>query len=134
MMQDIKFENKINKTDSCWLWTGATRPNGYGVIRRKGLLLSTHRYSYEYYVGEIPKGKIICHSCDVRLCVNPKHLWAGTSSENMVDCFKKGRMIIKRKYNSPAEQKRQCWARYYKKYSKEIQERRKLKRQSKVLQ
>jgi ribosome-binding protein aMBF1 (putative translation factor) len=34
----------------------------------------------------------VCHTCDVRHCFNPRHLWLGTQSENIVDGFRKGRM------------------------------------------
>lgn len=41
--------------------------------------------------GSIPIGKFICHSCDVKDCVNPGHLFLGSHQENMADSSKKGR-------------------------------------------
>lgn len=64
------FEEKINKTADCWLWTGAVQNRGYGNFRSK----LAHRVSYEKYVGPIPKGLTLDHLCKNRLCVNPKHL------------------------------------------------------------
>lgn len=72
------FESKINKTDSCWVWTGAKQSRGYGNYRGK----LAHRVSYEKYVGEIPSGLTIDHLCRNRLCVNPEHLEAVTQYVN----------------------------------------------------
>lgn len=124
-----KFLSKVNKTETCWLWTGATRKVGYGVLKRNGKCLSAHRYSYELFKGKIPEGLDVCHTCDIRLCVNPDHLWVGTRKENMMDASKKGRVTSKnKKYNSKKERVNAGWARYYKKHGKELNERRKIKR------
>lgn len=89
-----RFLKKVNKTDTCWLWTGKTQSDGYGEIwdpeRQK--LTTVHRLSYKMFVGEIPKGMFVCHTCDVRHCVNPKHLWLGTNRDNIIDAAKKGRI------------------------------------------
>jgi hypothetical protein len=77
------------------LWTGqSTTHNGYGVIglgRRKDGRVLAHRFSYILHRGPIPDGMVICHACDVRLCVNPDHLWLGTRDDNQLDMALKGR-------------------------------------------
>lgn len=81
--------------NNCWNFIGALRA-GYGVLKINKKLISTHRLSYELFIGEIPDNKNVCHKCDNRQCVNPNHLFLGTQSDNMKDCFKKGRMVLPR--------------------------------------
>ena len=86
-----RFESKINKTQSCWLWVGSINSRGYGQFWENKKSYQAHRYSWSIYVGEIPNGLYICHKCDVKECVNPAHLFAGTPSQNMQDCIQKKR-------------------------------------------
>lgn len=89
-----RFWNKVNKTDTCWLWTGCTNGIGYGLIRIDTKLYSTHRFSYELHFGKIPVGIHVLHSCDNPLCVNPEHLFLGNQKDNMRDMMNKGRKYI----------------------------------------
>jgi len=92
-MEGEKFWNHIIKVGTCWLWIGATYPNGYGRVRYKGKMCQTHRLAYEFEYGLIPDGMLICHQCDNRLCINPNHLFLGTYLDNNQDMIKKGRGI-----------------------------------------
>lgn len=90
----VQFEDLYTPepTSGCWLWTGDTLHNGYGRYGDIGKrTMRAHRYSYEKFVGPIPKGMFVCHSCDVPACVNPDHLWIGTAEQNMKDMINKGR-------------------------------------------
>ena len=91
------FWSQVNKTETCWNWKGKVFPEGYGAFTpridhdRKCLIASAHRYSFYKANGEIPKGMVICHKCDNRLCVRPDHLFLGTHQENALDMLRKGR-------------------------------------------
>ncbi len=90
-----RFWKYIEKTDSCWLWTGHTSW-GYGKLGRGGRgggEVKSHVASWLIHRGEIPEGLFVCHNCpggDRRNCVNPDHLWLGTHDDNMRDMVAKG--------------------------------------------
>ena len=105
-----RFWSKVNKTEGCWLWTGAAH-NGYGRISTwaGGPYFAVHQMAYEMMAGALPKGLLACHTCDVNLCVRndiPEyhevdgillptwgHLFAGTPLQNMRDMVAKGRSL-----------------------------------------
>lgn len=77
----------------CWEWLGCRTQTGYGLkqnpISKK--LELVHRMSYIASKGEIPKGKVVMHSCDNPGCFNPDHLSIGTYGDNLKDAYNKGR-------------------------------------------
>ena len=63
--------------------------------------MKVHRLAYELCIGEIPKGMVIKHKCDNKLCVNPHHLELGTYSENLREAYARGLRKPKQSQRGP---------------------------------
>ena len=76
----------------CWLWTGAATTSGYGSLTRNYVRQYPHRLVFEAHHGALAEGECVCHVCDVRLCVNPVHMFRGTKGDNVRDASGKDRI------------------------------------------
>ena len=88
-----RFWSKVDvrQPDSCWPWQAYRARKGYGIVRWAGRNQKAHRVAYQLEVGEIPAGLFVCHRCDNPPCVNPAHLFLGTTQDNTRDMMEKGR-------------------------------------------
>jgi hypothetical protein len=82
-----RYEPDMNS--GCWLWSGATTPDGYGVFKIAGIASLAHRAAWHLFKGALPL--CVCHRCDTPQCVNPEHLFAGDRPANNRDRHRKGR-------------------------------------------
>ena len=76
----------------CWLWTGCVQSSGYPSMcaGRKGVSVSVHRVSLAEKLGR-PLTANALHTCDIKRCVNPEHLYEGSAADNSRDQVDRGR-------------------------------------------
>jgi hypothetical protein len=93
--QKIRFYSNVQKTSGCWLWSGRIHhKDGYGTFRYKDMetqkthQTSAHRISYSLTNGQIPKGLLLHHTCNNKLCVNPDHLIPCSDADNIQEVSK----------------------------------------------
>lgn len=78
-----RFESQVAKTDGCWFWQGGTGKQGYGQFGVFSTVVTAYRFAYELYVGPVPRGRELHHTCGNRVCVRPDHLEVLTREENI---------------------------------------------------
>jgi hypothetical protein len=95
-VQAERFWRKVDRTrvDGCWPWNGAVfrlRGAPRGQARINGTLFYASRVAYFVATGVDPGERLVCHTCDNPLCVNPNHLFLGSHNDNIADMVRKGR-------------------------------------------
>ncbi len=95
MKKDVleRFVTKFERrgANDCWPWTGAKNNNGRGVFSWTERVAS--RAAYVLFVGPIPDGQVVRHTCDNGACVNPAHLLLGSQRDNMQDAIDRHRFV-----------------------------------------
>lgn len=100
MSPEERFWEKVNTDGECWLWTAATDRYGYGrfhistrdpffVAAGEIVQVGAHQYSYALSAGKWPT-LLVLHTCDVRNCVRPEHLYEGSTLDNSRDRIDRG--------------------------------------------
>ncbi len=94
-----RFWSRVQKTEGCWVWQGATIKKGYGSFNpgssRKGSNpWISSRFAWFVTFGVIPIGLWVLHKCDNPPCCNPDHLFLGTVKDNAADARQKGRLPV----------------------------------------
>lgn len=127
--QKARFWKKVHSYqsgDSCWPWIGATKTKRgvpwYGHMTMNKSNIGASRIGWMIIHGQDPFPKHVLHTCDNRLCCNPRHWYLGTNKDNCQDKakrFRNGRKLnpaqvaaIKSDLNSGAETRISIAAKY----------------------
>ncbi len=91
MEQRLIVNSVLDIETDCWVWIAARDKRAstpYGKInvwvpeRGKSLMRQAHIVSYETFIGPIPSGFEIDHSCRYGYCIAPYHLTAVSPAAN----------------------------------------------------
>ncbi len=87
----LRSFSTVDAKTGCWLWQRGLDRYGYARLTVAYKYRRAHRLAWLLFVGPIPKGLYVLHTCDVRHCINPQHLFLGTNLDNIRDMERKGR-------------------------------------------
>jgi HNH endonuclease len=92
LRQRLEHYSIPDANTGCILWVGRSTINGYGMLNWQQQPWLAHRLAWSEVHGRIPSAMNVLHRCDVRTCINPDHLFLGTTSDNMRDRREKERI------------------------------------------
>ena len=90
-----RFHAHIIEDKRCWVTDLRPNAKGYVYMWIERRMVRLHRWSYEHFIGPIPEGMVLDHTCcdptscdggntcPHRKCVNPLHLMPITNVENV---------------------------------------------------
>lgn len=89
------FLSRVSMTDGCWSFNGPRDKDGYGKFSYGRGLYRANRLSLFLHKGDAPSPEMYaCHTCDNPGCVNPDHLYWGSSKQNSMDKINRGRHVM----------------------------------------
>ncbi len=90
-LEDFWKHVNVGNGDQCWNWLRGKSDSGYGVVWIEGRNKLAHRLAYILsYKDDVGKN-LVLHTCDNRICCNPKHLKLGTYKDNIRDMLDRNR-------------------------------------------
>ncbi len=94
LLEWIPTQCNIDEKTGCLLWPRGQNGQGYAGTVYGGKTVLFHRLVCEKKYGvKLTENQCACHTCDVRNCVNPDHLFIGTKKDNADDRDRKGRNV-----------------------------------------
>lgn len=89
-----RFWFYVDKTATCWLWTGGKNHQGYGRFRIGKRTFQAHRVAWQILVGPLSDDVLLDHDgpngCRNPSCVRPEHLIPVTPAEHGVRTLRNG--------------------------------------------
>jgi hypothetical protein len=81
----VRRNIKLCPETGCWLWQGDKSRNGYGRMYYRNFRYMAHKMVYGLYCGDWldDNKKQLDHLCEVRNCVNPRHMEKVTQEVNL---------------------------------------------------
>lgn len=112
-------EHGLTCQDCCWPWIGGGINPKTGYVTTRYVIdgvtvYGAHRIIWVLTRQRQPgKGHDIGHTCDVRHCCQPFHVWECTHHQNMLDMVMRGRQAHNRTPKklsmAKARKMRKCW-------------------------
>jgi hypothetical protein len=109
-----RFEVVRPELGPCWVWDGATTPQGYGLIKLAKCCKSpirVHRLAASLW-SDFERGSslVICHLCHNPGCFRPDHLMTGTMRDNVRQMVTSGRSPDRKLTHTDTEQIRRSYS------------------------
>lgn len=114
LQDEIRLKTKIE--DQCWIWQRRISVSGYGDFQthdRKQRIkdffpnntrgIAAHKVSHIVFRGDIPKDKVVLHTCNKKHCCNPDHLYLGTRLDVAANGIKNGHRANTAKYRNKSD-------------------------------
>ncbi len=105
-----------NGPKGCWIWTRGVNNDGYGQAYGPWRTRLPHHISWFLKHGTwVMHPMEIDHLCNVRRCVNPKHLKESTHQENISRalskrfCWRGHEQTPGNRYTVPSSGRTRCW-------------------------
>ena len=90
----LRQQHESHQSDECLPWPFAKNWDGYGRIAWRGRAWNAHRAMCIIAYGDPPsRSHHAAHRCGNTSCVNPRHLYWATPTENQIDIGSKRRRL-----------------------------------------